>query len=130
MKEEYVKYYHPKFPVAARMIKILYDLNGCACGGCCHIVTDDNNIRNSDLESVIKYCNETKDAIDSELSRTICEIMLQMTIEQRMILFYTIEEGYNYFVLFDEDEFECWFDSVQPEEILQKCIEEKRYNIE
>ena len=56
MKEEYVKYYHPKFPVVARMIQILYDLNGCACGGCCHIVTDDNNIRNSDLESVIKYC--------------------------------------------------------------------------
>ena len=56
--------------------------------------------------------------------------MLQMTIEQRMILFYAIEEGYNYFVSFDEDEFECWFDSVQPEEILQKCIEEKRYNIE
>ena len=104
MKEEYLKYYHPKFLVVARMIRILYDLNGCACGGHCHIVTDDNNIRDSDLESVIKYCNESKNAIDSELSRTICEIMLQMTIEQRMILFYAIEEGYNYFVSFDEDE--------------------------
>ena len=130
MKEEYKKYYHPKFKIVADMIHILYSLDGCTCGGNCHIVTDDNNIRNSDLEFVIKYCDENKDSIDCELSRTICEILLQMTIEQRIILFYSLETDIM-FNEYDEAEYEIYFDTVKPPEyIIKICKEEDRFNID
>lgn len=130
MKKEYEKYYHPKFKIVADMIHTLYNLDGCACGGNCHIVTDDNNIRNSDLEFVIKYCDENKDSIDCELSRTICEILLQMTIEQRIILFYSLETDIM-FNEYDEAEYEIYFDVVKPPEyIIKICKEEDRFNID
>lgn len=129
--EDIKKYYHPKFEVVAKLIRLLYDLEGCSCGGCCHIVTDDNNIRNSDLEFVIKYCKENEDEIDSEISSTICEIMLQMTIEQRIMLFYTLEKEDFYFCNFTKEEYIDYFNSIKasPEDIIKKCIANEDYNI-
>ena len=129
MKEEYKKYYHPKFKIVADMIHILYNLDGCCCGGLCHIVTDDNNINNSSLECVIKMCNENKDEIDSELSKTICELLLQMSIEQRIILFYSIDEDFM-FDSYEEYEYDQYFDTVyDPKYIIELCKKEDRYNI-
>ena len=48
-----MKYYHEKFPIVRDMIAVLYDY--CCSGGCCHIVTDDDNIYDSDLDFVIEY---------------------------------------------------------------------------
>lgn len=93
--------YNPKMPIIAEMIHVLYSLDGCGCGGLCHIVTDDDNIRDSDLEWVIQYCKkkENKDRVDKELSSWICELLLQLTIEQRAGLF-TLMNDYD----FDIDE--------------------------
>ena len=131
MKKEWKKYYNPKFSPVAKMIHVLYELDGCLCGGKCHIVTDDNNIRNSDLEFVIEECNNDIHAIDSELSRAICEAMLQMTIEQRIILFYSIESDSFIFENYTEDEYETYFKLVKtPVDIIKKCKEEDLFNID
>lgn len=36
--------YNEKIPIIVGLIHILYCLPECGSGGCCHIVTDDNNI--------------------------------------------------------------------------------------
>lgn len=128
IKKEYEKYYHPKFQIVAKLIEMLYSLEECRTGGCCHIVTDDNNIRNSDLEFVIKYCDEesNKDRIDSEISKAICQIMLQMTNEQRIILFYTVESDF-WFDSYEYIEYETYFENVEdPEYIIKEYG--NRYN--
>lgn len=88
--------YNPKMQIIVDMIHTLYDLPNCGCGGCCHIVTDDDNIEDDHLKFVINYCKdpEQADCIDKELSSMICELMLQLTYEQRICLFVMMNGGY------------------------------------
>lgn len=81
--------WNPKMPIIEGMIHILYDQPGCMSGGLCHIVTDDDNIRDSDLKFVIEYCEKEENANrpDKELSSWICQLLLQLTFEQRAALF-------------------------------------------
>ena len=88
--------YNPKMQIIVDMIHTLYDLPDCSCGGCCHIVTDDDNIEDDNLKFVINYCKEPEqaDCVDKELSSMICELMLQLTYEQRVCLFVMMNDGY------------------------------------
>lgn len=92
--------WNPKMEIIVNAIHILYNLPGCGTGGCCHIVTDDDNIKDEDLKWVIDYCHsdENKNCVDRELSSLICELLLQLSYEQRMYLFAGMNDG-----LFDED---------------------------
>ena len=98
-------YFHPKFKIVIDLIHILYDLDECACGGCCHIVTDDNNIYDDCLDFVIQYCEleENKDCIDKELSSTICKILKQMTFTQRALLFEYMDIGIDIPIYYESD---------------------------
>lgn len=99
------EYWHPKFYLVKELISLLYDLDGCGAGGCCHIVTDDNNIYDSDLDFVIEYCDreENKNCIDKELSKTICTILKEMTFKQRSVLFWYIDLGIEFKNITKED---------------------------
>jgi hypothetical protein len=114
-----MKYYHEKFPIVKDMISVLYEY--CCTGGCCHIVTDDGNIYDYNLDFVIEYaqCDENKGRIDSELSIAICKILKTMTFLQRAVLFDSIEFGIPYYN--QED-----FDSFYPhdEDCLKRVFEE------
>ena len=92
--------YNNKFIVVSQLIEVLYDLDGCECGGLCHIVTDDGNIYDNDLDFVIKWSNkeETKDIVEKELCILICTLLKQMTFKQRAILFYLMSCGGKYFL--------------------------------
>ena len=92
---DYVEY-NEKIPIIIGLIHILYSLPGCGSGGCCHVVIDDNNIDDTSLLFVINYCKNPKNAdrIDKELSITICELLIQLSFEQRCVLFYMFERGY------------------------------------
>ena len=86
--------YNPKMQIIVELIHLLYDLPNCGAGGCCHIVTDDDNISDDDLKFVIDYCNKPdNDRLDKEISRTICELLLQLSIKQRICLFYLMNAG-------------------------------------
>lgn len=99
------KYYHPKFYLVRELIGILYDLPGCGSGGCCHIVTDDDNIYDDDLDFVIEYCDspDNVDEIEKELAKTICIILKQMTFQQRAVLFELIEKDIDKYDLLSEN---------------------------
>lgn len=112
------KYYHPKFTIVVDLIHILYDLDGCGCGGCCHIVTDDDNIYDDCLDYVIQYCEEeeNKDRIDKELSSTICKILKQMTFAQRALLFEYMNMGID-IPIYGESDFDIILDIIGRENI-------------
>lgn len=97
-REEFMTYnpkWNPKIPIIVGMIHTLYNLDECGTGGLCHIVTDDDNIKDDDLQWVIDYCKkpENADRVDAELSSWICELMLQLTLEQRAAMFGFMNEG-------------------------------------
>lgn len=76
-----------KMRVIEDCIHTLYNIT--ASGGCCHIVTDDDNIEDDDLKWVIEYCerDENADKEDRFLSKFICEQLLLLSREYRIILF-------------------------------------------
>lgn len=75
--------------IVRHLIDVLYSIpSGCAGGGCCHIVTDDDNIDDDDLKWVINYCEtDGKNRPDAKLSKIICEYLLELDYEQRVLLF-------------------------------------------
>lgn len=112
------------------MIHVLYTY--CCSGGCCHIVTDNNNIYDEDLDWVIEFSQkeENKNRIEAELSIAICKMLKTMTFLQRAVLFDSfdiIPMGFDY-----EDKYT--FDIFYPnnEENLIKVLKEYdhdcRYN--
>ena len=88
--------YHPKMYIIVELIHCLYDQPDCGCGGLCHIVTDDDNIDDESLKFVIDWCKaeENSERIDKELSSLICELMLQLNLDQRAVLFKLMSDGW------------------------------------
>ena len=122
--------FNHKMPIIIKSIQTLYDLPNCGSGGCCHIVTDDNNIRDDDLKWVIDYCDkpENKDRVDKELSEFICKLLLQLSFEQRCILFYMFDSDFIYNYGNDLDE-SMWnyFITEWSDKSIQEIIEEFIY---
>ena len=96
-------YYHKNFPLLAVLIDALYELPGCSCGGICHIVTDDDNVRDSDLSYVLGECyrndSDWDDHIEKPLAALICKLFLQMEYKQRVcfteLMFYVGHDDFN-----------------------------------
>lgn len=116
-------YYHEKFPIVKEMIHVLYDLDGCNVGGLCHVVTDDDNIHDDDLQFVIDYCEkeENKDRIDKELSSMICKIMLQMTFLQRAVLFWSMNHDMDFS---NKEDFDDNFGFLLTNEKIEKIVKD------
>lgn len=108
-----MEYWHDKFPIVRDMISVLYDY--CGAGGCCHIVTDDDNIYDEDLDCVIKYAqeDENKDRIDAELSIAICKILKTMTFLQRAVLFDYMNSGYDFNDFDNKESFDAIYDTSE-----------------
>ena len=114
--------YNPKMQIIVDLIHILYDLPDCLSGGCCHIVTDDDNIDDDDLKWVMDYCHrpENKNCIDRELSYTLCEMLLQLTHEQRVCLFDMMNYGWIDNGI-DEERWETYFKAVRTADTILKA---------
>lgn len=116
-----MEYWNDKFPIVKDMINVLYKY--CSVGGCCHIVTDDDNIYDRDLDFVIEYAQHRGDRIDSELSIAICKILKTMTFLQRAVLL----DSLNYNIDFhDKESFDAFYDSS--EEHLTCMLKEYDYD--
>lgn len=83
------KYFIPRLNTIRELISCLYSLEGCACGGICHIVTDDNNFDDDDLDFVLKECEkeENQDREEIGLAKLICSELKKLSIQQRAIIF-------------------------------------------
>ena len=73
-----------------KLVKTLYDDMGEGCGGMLHIVLDDGNIDDDDLQWCIEYCNreENADRHDKSICLEIAHRMLNLSKEQRMLIYY------------------------------------------
>lgn len=40
------------------LLTALYNIPDCGCGGCAHVVTDDMNVSDSDIDFIVKYAKE------------------------------------------------------------------------
>lgn len=87
--DEDCKYYKPHMNTIRELISCLYELEGCCTGGLAHIVTDDNNIDDDDIQWVLDECDkeENKDRTERGLVKLICEELLKLTIQERIYLF-------------------------------------------
>ena len=74
----------------SKLVELLYeDLKEC-CGGMLHIVLDDGNLDDDDIQWCIDYCNEpeNKNRVDKYLCLEIAYKMLQMNEYQRRLIYY------------------------------------------
>ena len=108
-------YYNKKFPILRDMIYVLYEY--CPSGGCCHIVTDDDNIYDDDLDFVIEYAQrkENVNRIDAELSIAICTILKSFSFLQRAVFFDSFYVCDNLNRYFDKKSFDNFYDSAVEE---------------
>ena len=88
-KVEFKPFYYP----LVAMIHLLYELPECGCAGLGHVVIDDNNIDTGSIQHTLHWTTEGEDAkrVEAPLVRCIMEYMLQMTEDERAVLFYLME---------------------------------------
>lgn len=86
---EYCKYFTPKLNTIRELISCLYNLEGCCTGGLAHIITDDDNIDDDDIKWVLEYCDkeENKDRTENGLVKLICNELLKLSMQERVLLF-------------------------------------------
>lgn len=82
------KYYNKHLKTIKEYIHCLYGLEGCSCGGLCHIVVDDGNYDNNSLSWVLNECEkeENKNREELEITKLICNELLKLSINERALL--------------------------------------------
>ena len=73
-----------------KLVKTLYEDMGEGAGGMLHIVLDDGNLDDDDLQWCIEYCNreENTDRHDKGICLEIAHRMLNLSKEQRTLIYY------------------------------------------
>lgn len=91
--------YHRNMPIVIKLTKVLYDLAdvieaNTVCGGVAHVVLDDGNFRDCDLDFVIEWAQdeEHKNEPESKLAVCVMQYLKEMTYEQRAATFILMGE--------------------------------------
>lgn len=83
-KTKVCKHWTTEMLTAHALMSGIYELK--SCGGAAHIVTDDGNLRDSDLDFCLSLCNREPNRPEAPLVRLFCEIMKKLTMIQRTIV--------------------------------------------
>ena len=83
-------YWSEEVKEICKLVKTLYDDMGESCGGMLHIVLDDGNIEDWNLQWCIEYCNREENANrhDKNICLEIAHKMLNLSKEQRQLVYY------------------------------------------
>ena len=84
LKTKVCKHWTPEMLTAHALMSGIYELH--SCGGAAHIVTDDGNLRDSDLDFCLSPCDKEPERPEAPLVRLFCEIMKKLTMIQRTIV--------------------------------------------
>lgn len=96
-------------------VKALYEIDDA--GGSCHIVVDDGNVDDESLQWVIDKCNESNNLkSDRFLSKCICEQLLSLKREHRIILMDMMFAPI--FDMIDSAAIDIYFDSKDVDEVV------------
>ena len=104
--------YHYAMAIVMPLIRVLYGVEGCNCGGLAHAVVDDTNVDDNDIGSTITLANdeENKDRPERLLVICIMEYMKLMTVEQRELLYLIMEDDWCVDDYLTKDIFDGWYD--------------------
>ena len=88
--ECYCKHNNEKVEYVSKLVKLLYEDLHESAGGMLHIVLDDGNLEDDDIQWCIEYCNreENKDRADKYLCLEIAHRMLTMNMYERRLVYY------------------------------------------
>lgn len=81
----YCKYCRPEMAVLGKYCEELYGLPNCGAGGCLHILLDDNNYADEDLEWCREYCEKNATGKEYEIAMKILDIYSEMNIVERTV---------------------------------------------
>lgn len=72
------------------LVKVLYEELGERAGGLLHIVLDDGNLEDHNIQWCIEYCNRKENAqrIDKDICLEIAQRMLKLSYTERMLIYY------------------------------------------
>ena len=84
--------WNPNMVIIEHLINALYDLPKCGTGGLCHLMIDDGNVDNDSIIFTLNECFSNRDNVESDLSIFLCNLLLQLTIEQRVALLFLIKK--------------------------------------
>lgn len=79
------KLYAPRqFILLDKYCGLLYDLEGCACGGLAHVLIDDSNLDDGTIKFTLNLCDKESDRIEADIVRLICKELSSLTYDQRL----------------------------------------------
>lgn len=83
------KYYSQHLETIQRYIECLYSIEGCSCGGLLHILTDDGNVQDNDIDWCLEYIEreENRGREEYEISKLICKEMKKLSLPQRKLVY-------------------------------------------
>lgn len=87
MEVKYCKYYNPHMETVLAYCSCLYKIEGCGAGGNLHILLDDGNYRDSDIEWCKQLCIDNPQDEESTLGILICDELLKLTMDERHVFF-------------------------------------------
>lgn len=79
------KYFKPEWDGLKILCKKLYGFPDCCSGGPLHILLDDNNLRDGDIEFCLDRCLEFPEKPESLLGMLICYEYLKMPMRDRLL---------------------------------------------
>lgn len=82
-------YYKKHMETIRELIGCLYRLDGCACGGLAHVVTDDDNFQDNHIDAVLEQCelDEYADREEVGLVKLIMQELKKLSIQERALFF-------------------------------------------
>lgn len=83
------KYHKNEIDEVLKLVKYLYEDLGECCGGLLHIVLDDGNLDDDDIQWCLNHCNkeDNKDRKDKSVCIEIAQRMLNMTEFERRLIY-------------------------------------------
>ena len=78
-------FYEKEFIALKKLCEAFYTLHGCGAGGPLHILLDDDNYRDGDIEFCIQECLAHPDPTIMNLGLMICYEYLKMSMQTRAI---------------------------------------------
>jgi len=87
VEDGFVPVMNDNVKICANLIKKVYDFDGCGCGGYAHIVFDDWNYSDGDIDFCINEIGQSRDFIDvdsEEPTRQALLVLKSLSIDERL----------------------------------------------
>lgn len=78
--------YHKHLDTIREYISCLYHLEDCCTGGLLHIVLDDFNLEDGDIQWCLEQCESNPEKEEAEIGKLICKELLKLPMSERRLV--------------------------------------------